>query len=241
MILSFSLLWLSSSPAIINGTPVPANSDAAKFSVIVRHGTRLCSGVLIAPDLVVTAAHCISDEKMFVYFGNFLGDQWKPELTVYVKTTVRAPNANINTPVKNMHDIALIKLQAHAPEGFVPIAILDSTSELRPGTVATIAGFGRTQGYGDKRETKGRFLLSYEYKIAEQYETDSMIKFNDEQGGMAAGDSGGPAFISKNGISYLIGVGSNYKETLPAYESVPRFSAWIRETAAALGSEIQQP
>ena len=59
----------------------------------------------------------------------------------------------------------------------------------------------------------------------------------DNEGGMAAGDSGGPAFLFTQGAIYVVGVASGYygsDDTVPSYENVATHAGWINSSVRAL-------
>jgi hypothetical protein len=51
-------------PAMVGGAP-PANQVLARHVVLIVGGQSLCTGVAIAPDLVLTAAHCVSSNGRY--------------------------------------------------------------------------------------------------------------------------------------------------------------------------------
>ena len=70
-----------------------------------------------------------------------------------------------------------------------------------------------------------------------RHPTDNIQTIEDYQnavGGMAGGDSGGPAFTILEGKPFLIGVASGYRfeDERPSYENVPAHADWLSQAAS---------
>src|SRR5262245_58198407 len=59
MALAGLALAVAPASAMVGGAPL-ADQSLARHVVLIVGGQSLCSGVAIAPDLVLTAAHCVS-------------------------------------------------------------------------------------------------------------------------------------------------------------------------------------
>jgi hypothetical protein len=54
---------------------------------------------------------------------------------------------------------------------------------------------------------------------------------------MAAGDSGGPAYMTLENKTYIIGIASGYKDPdgeIASYENIPTHSKWIKNVIKSL-------
>lgn len=253
VIIVFLSIYCSVSIAIINGKLVPPSSPVAQSTVLLYLNGSSCSGAIIGPDLILTAAHCVYDlleesiesQKNFkVIFGNYEPDKELPP----IRSVVAVELADYNPAAKeidNLSDIAILKIDGHIATGFRPVRILDGTSYNKGGIRNIIAGYGNLYPINDPLEPNSRILRQYNYTVSSETSSTGMLIYNRERGGMAAGDSGGPAFVDINGELFLVGVASGYylrnsspDEKFPIYESVPRFADWIRQAAKKLNSEL---
>lgn len=134
-------------------------------------------------------------------------------------------------------DIALLKFAGSVPEGFKPAELLSNVRELEPNVKVVLAGYGvnnveitpvdpksvpdlpgsepRDQVYCDAGRTKcvslktsgSGLLRTTEVSVSKILPYEVVV--NQRQGtGACSGDSGGPAYIQKNGKYFLWGVTS---------------------------------
>lgn len=163
-------------------------------------------------------------------------------------------------------DIALIKFAGPLPAGYKPVPLLQDGSILTRGFVVTLAGYGVSQvdlepvdakkvpnleealesgdvvcddnnkncmkvemsGDGELRETKAPI----------SFLTRTEVRLDESKGhGTCAGDSGGPAYVEKDGKYYLFGVtsrGSALCSNTGVYTNVIYYQKWIKETMPTL-------
>lgn len=162
-------------PRIFGGTEV--ETCAWPTTVAVQSGGGLCSGTLVAPNLVTYAAHCGGGAKTVRFSENTLAGQ-----KLMATNCVTNPNWN-NNPGQ---DWAYCVLPQPVDLPVTPIVYGCEDTILQPGTEIALVGFGNNvdgAGAGTKR-----WKFSNIGAISWQSNTVQMQ-------GYCQGDSGGPAFV----------------------------------------------
>ncbi len=227
ILVAFKALQLASASEptanIVGGTNVPSQDVIAKSTVALIIGPALCSGSVIADDLIVTAAHCLADQPSSVKI--IFANQVTPET---MKKAVEASRYAVNpdyrsdktTPDQN--DIALVEFKGGLPKGFAHADLLSDPRLLKRGETVVLAGFGISdaetkKGAGTLRETT--------VQIADENFGKTEILVAENHGhGACHGDSGGPAFVKSDANLLLWGVTSrSYPNSAPddcAHEAI---------------------
>ncbi len=217
------------SQAIIGGTL--AQGDPAVVSLSVRYGAgyeSLCTGTLIAPKTVLTAAHCIyaygQNTQYFVTLGTHAD---APTRAILVAQQYKDPNYN-----QTSHDFGLLRL-AQPILDVPPIPLNEAPmNSTHVGRAIRHVGYGLTvangQSNGEKRE------VTYALRQVTAYTIESGAAGKQT----CQGDSGGPGFMVMPGdtTEKLVGVVS-YGDQNCAIEGfdgrVDIGAPWIRQTMGA--------
>lgn len=185
-------LW---NPLIVGGAPV--NSDpAVALLLAVDAGDNIlgiCSGTLIAPTRVLTAAHCLDGSipgvaGIGVYFGAELSDT-DPDFLFLTSAeqVVVHPLWNPDR-LEDGNDVGLVFLREAPPIQPIPIRTAPLTAA-DVGAPIELVGWGLTGGGAGDSGVK-RFAASTLRAVDEL-----LIDVGDASVGTCSGDSGGPAFL----------------------------------------------
>ena len=178
----------------------PSTDGAALSSHVVMVLNRLgrmagyCSGLVLAPTFVLTAAHCVPEgAALKVHFRDEAG----APVLLDTEDVVRHPGYRadaIRTRERSI-DLALIHLPARLPARFEATAIDAATPEL--GATFRLAGFGLTREGVATSSGQLRVALA----VARQPLSPVLLWAQDRQGrgtGACTGDSGGPVFDARS-------------------------------------------
>ncbi|MGZ3808649.1 MAG: S1 family peptidase [Bacteriovorax sp.] len=141
--------------SIMNGADV-LMGDAIASSIVGVYNIKdksLCTGSLIASNIVLTAAHCAPERAsdIKIVFTNDIDDTMNShEQDILQELILSATDFKVgptwdpkNESIEiDTGDIALIKFRGKIPEGHRPATFLADVSALKIGTMVTVAGFG---------------------------------------------------------------------------------------------------
>lgn len=245
--------------AIVGGTASPKSEDAV---VELRLGDEgLCSGTLVAPNLVLTARHCVSETDEGVVCapdgharsgGRILADRDPAELVVYVGArskvlVARARGADIvHDGATNLcdHDVAFVVLDRSIEH--VPIATLRLSESTHVGERVTAVGWGLTRrGLLPKSRMHRRDVAILDVGPSQTTAPSQFVVGE----AICSGDSGGPALSARGAVVGVVSYGGNgrYEPERPAlgcvgararnvYTRVAAFPELVRRAFAEAGA-----
>jgi hypothetical protein len=240
--------------AIFGGSPAPR--DQAVVAVVNFSGGQ-CSGSLIAPNLVMTARHCVADtvEKdvqvvcgetpfkapdsagaIFVVPSPTISDNPDDYLAVAEIRMVADQDADLCGT-----DVALLRLKQPL-DGVTP---LDPrvTEPVSKGEAYAAVGYGLDESLADKPSGERKRLGDLQVVCSDASCRGNDVRDNEwiGSGGPCQGDSGGPALDAEGRVIGVVSRGNVGCKT-PVFSDVASRADWLQnEAIAAAHAAGQQP
>jgi hypothetical protein len=175
---------------ILNGTECSPDGSSVVLLNMTPGGQ--CSGTMVAPNAVLTAAHCLDEgvAEVTVWLG-------PPTVPIPAESFVHYPGYVFNT--SNSFDVGVIFMADALPR--TPFAILTSR-DARAGEPAILVGWGRDQNNAPATLRAGSTNLSN--VTAGLLET----LFAPPSSSVCSGDSGGPILLGEGSTWAIAGITS---------------------------------
>lgn len=248
---------------IIGGSYV--NQRDYPYIVAIRHKDMthaFCGGSIIAKHWLVTAAHCFDDIKVKVsdfevVFGS-TGLEYHEYGSIYPISKVIVHQGYNPLTLMSPYDIALVRVPGNLIRSnrfwrSEAIALNRNMSNIKPGIMASVSGYGLSQADAEYTETKlkaTKIPIQNSSHCEREYdgsEDEALFNFKIEicagflEGGddTCQGDSGGPLVVETDTGRVLAGITSGGRgcgENAPArYTNVAVFVDWIEGTMRRIG------
>lgn len=221
-----TLLGPNKAATSIFGGEIVETSDPVSLSSIALlegDGEQVCSGTLIASNVIVTAAHCFTSfTPYYVSFGPLVAEKtfWTDNLsdrtkfpnireidshTIHPKYD-RTVTQNNEEELRPANDIAVAMIVDGAPAGFSPARVIAPSSSLA--SEITIAGFGAHPDYDPQNPETPR-LRRVDTFIGTLLPQSKLFKDGPNPGkGSCVRDSGGSIYLRTNSTDIPVVIGN---------------------------------
>lgn len=194
-------------PAIIGGQPTTGDPAVAALLAVDDDGQlfAICSGTLITPTILLTAAHCVDVPEaagFVIYVGADLTVEEDPSYQFVAAASRVAFHPQWNPDdIAAGYDIGIAELAEPAP--VAPREVnLDPITSSQVGQPIRLVGWGVTAGGAEDSGVK-RAVVS---QLADF--DDKLLLVGDSERSICNGDSGGPGFMTIGGREVLVGIAS---------------------------------
>ncbi len=199
---------------------------------LVYYGGMHCTGTLIAPRKVVTAAHCtkgVSASGLRFVLGASIAS---PEASLAVASVKPHPSFSSSSLA---NDIGLVTLAADAP--VAPLGVLGAMDSSFVGKKLLFVGYGASNGVNQTGAGQKRAVTMSIAKVSA-----TTFSYQDPGRNTCNGDSGGPAFVQDAAGAYLVaGVTSYGDATCTSYGVDTRVDPYLSFLGVSAGGSSSTP
>jgi hypothetical protein len=233
--------------AIVGGGSAAPDGIAHTVVTVVGSRGNFCTGSLIAPDLVLTAGHCVTPGASYkiVDYGS------KPAKLLDIRNVAVHPTFSLPTLLghRATADVALLQLAAKAPSGLAPAVTGIPQIPIKVGGRFTVAGMGvsiRGDGRSGGVIRAAGLVATGKPGTLQIRLVDATTQGASDGLGACTGDSGAPVFEDQEGIAVVVGLvswstGPNNAGGcggLTGVTPLTLYREWILQTARAWGARL---
>jgi MYXO-CTERM domain-containing protein len=214
----------ASAAAIIGGTA--DTGDTAVVAVVQKSNQTLCSGTLISPTLVLTAAHCVyglSASELQVIVGDAIAS---PDQTLDVASVVAYPTYDGESDgIPGGVDLGVVTLAQ--PVSLPAIAVDTTTTDAElSGAKVTVVGYGLASA-----SDNGTAGVRREVTLTVDSVCSRLITAGDDQANACQGDSGGAVLLGGKLVA-VVSAGSSDCTGPTSFTRTDAHAAWVAAVLA---------
>ncbi|XP_019571559.2 granzyme M isoform X1 [Rhinolophus sinicus] len=231
----------TSETLIIGGKEAVPHSRPYMVS-LQKAGAHLCGGVLVHPQWVLTAAHCVTPPTQLLRLVLGLHVLREPGLALQLNAAVLHPK--YKPPPYLEHDLALLKLDRKVRHSRTirPLALPPGRQKVAVGMQCSVAGWGLTQQDGQL----ARVLQELDVQVLDARMCNNSrfwhggitpdmlcLEAMSRNWAPCKGDSGGPLVCSKGKVAGILSFASQDCTDIfkpPVATSVAPYVSWIKKT-----------
>lgn len=242
-------LTLASPAGAIVGGGTPSTEGVGR-NVVTIVGSRgnFCSGTMIAPTIVLTAAHCVQPDATYKVV------EYDARRTPQLRDVSEiATHPQFNLKIMLAHrataDVALLRLASPIAAAREPPSVGTPRSPIEAGGPFTVAGIGVTvRGDGKSGGTvrAAKLIATGRPGTLQIRLVDPIGEGKSEGLGACTGDSGGPVFEDQQGRAILVGIvswstgpnGSAGCGGMTGVTPLSLYRDWIAQTVRSWGARL---
>ena len=219
-----------------------ADGTIARYTVLVVGAKGRCTGVVLAQDIVLTAAHCVMfGGKFWAGDGNQVLPSWlmsaagKGIQQAVLPARMREVDQVISHPLFSIRDrgspdLAILRLAKPLPDHFIPATL--GPRHLAEGDTLIAAGYGKASDDEAKPTPVLRAVL---LRVTQAFRGWAILtSVGEDRAGGAPGESGGPLFAYR-GMHTLVGLIVSVSDKQTRAVALAAHYGWIKETQEKLG------
>ncbi|EHB11956.1 Granzyme B [Heterocephalus glaber] len=238
LLLAFFLPPGAKAGEIIGGHEAKPHSRPymAYLQIWSKNSQKKCGGFLIQEKFVLTAAHCLGSTINVTLGAHNIKKLEKTQQVITVRKAIPHPDYN---SIIFSNDIMLLQLEKKAKltKDVQPLSLPKAKSQVKPGSLCHVAGWGRLVPEGEypstlqeagvtvqkDQECETCFKTHYN-SITEMCVGDPKVK-----NASFKGDSGGP-LVCNNVAQGIVSYGRKDGTTPCVYTKISHFLQWIKKT-----------
>nr|XP_032645763.1 granzyme B-like [Chelonoidis abingdonii] len=210
----------------------------AHLAIQRKEITYICRGFLVLENFVLTATHCNGDKIIVSLGAHNIKQQEQSQQNIPVRCRIPHPKYNRKT---HKNDIILLQLKHKAELNeqvrLIPLPL--AHQRVQPGTVCSVAGWGRTNALSevlprtlqevDLKVLDDEACLKYPGGIYRNYNTRTMMCVGDPKEHKASfkGDSAGPLVCGETAQG-VVSWGPDNGSPPRVYAKVSTFIPWLK-------------